>query len=94
LRPAWAKKFVRFHLNAEKLGMVAPACHPSYSRKYIQERLWSRPTWTKSETLSSKNNQSKKGWMHQLSKFEVLSSNPRTTKKKGRMVFFFKKKSH
>jgi hypothetical protein len=78
------KKFVRPHLNGIKLGMVVCACHPSENEKHKIGRSWSRPIWTKNETLSPKNNPNKKDWSHgssgKATKCKGLNSNPITTK--------------
>jgi hypothetical protein len=34
--------FARPHVNGQKLGMVACACHPSNGKKYKIGRLWPR----------------------------------------------------
>jgi hypothetical protein len=82
------KKFVRSHLKAKKLSMVAYACHPSYSGK-----SWSRrhdPGWPRQKVRPYlQNNQKKKmdGSVAQMVeclpiKCEVLSSKPQYLKKK------------
>jgi hypothetical protein len=48
------KKKKSLHPNGKKLGMMAHACHPSYSGQYKIEESRFRLAWTKSETLSPK----------------------------------------
>jgi hypothetical protein len=54
------KKFARPHLNEKKLGMTVCTCHSSHGKPKIRG-LWSSQAWAKSETLSPKYYQSKKG---------------------------------
>jgi hypothetical protein len=48
-------------LVEKKLGMVVHTCHPSNGRKHKLGRLWSKPGWAKSETLSQINQRKQKG---------------------------------
>jgi hypothetical protein len=41
-RPAEEEKFVRYHLNVKKVGVVMCACHFSNGRKHEREGSWSK----------------------------------------------------
>jgi hypothetical protein len=79
----------KFHLSGKNLGVVAPACHPSYSRKHKTGDLWSRLASAKSKTLSPKITRAKRaGGMaqaveHLSSKCQALSSNTSTGGERG-----------
>jgi hypothetical protein len=60
LRPALKEKFRRSHLNAKKMGMVVHPYHPSNGRKHKIGESQSRPTWVKSNILSSKQTKHKR----------------------------------
>jgi hypothetical protein len=61
IMPAWARKFMRSHLNVKELGMVIPTCHPSYSRKPKLEDHGSGQAMQKARPYLQ-DNQSKKDW--------------------------------
>jgi hypothetical protein len=48
------KKFMRSHLNKQKLGMVVCNCHPSYRRKQKIKGSLSRLAWVKNQNLFQK----------------------------------------
>jgi hypothetical protein len=52
--PGQPREVLRLHVNGKKLGIMASACHPCYSRKHKIEGSQSRPGWAKSETICPK----------------------------------------
>jgi hypothetical protein len=60
-KPAWAKKFRRFHLNGKNAGHGGHDCHPCNSRKLKIGGLWSRLAWAKTRSYLQ-NDHSTKGW--------------------------------